>query len=142
MTDFQSQYPLILKQDVIWRDLDAYGHVNNAVFFRYFEDARMHFNEQVGMGELKISANIGPILATTHCDFRRPLGYPDRILIGARSVVQGPKKIFTEYAVYSESLQAVAAEGSSLMLCYDYNNNRSCELPEHIVSAIESLHSS
>ena len=78
---FIEEYAVIVKQDVIWGDMDAFSHVNNTVYFRYFEDARMAFFEKTGVIAHMDSTNIGPILASTQCQFRAPLSYPDHILM-------------------------------------------------------------
>ena len=44
----EKEYPLVLSEDVIWGDMDAYGHVNNKVYFRYFEDARIAYFDRIG----------------------------------------------------------------------------------------------
>jgi acyl-CoA thioester hydrolase len=131
---------VIISQDVIWGDMDAYGHVNNTVYFRYFEDARMAFFEKAGVAEHKEQSAIGPILAATHCNFRLPLDYPDRIHIAVRARILSPKKINLEYAVFSESRGAIAADGESLVVYYDYAQGRSCEIPEAISAVIEALY--
>lgn len=133
------EYPVVLQQDVIWGDMDAFGHVNNTVYFRYFEDARMAYFDQIGVNEIKQQANLGPILASTHCNFRLPLEYPDRIHIAMRATIEGPKKIKTSYQIYSERFQAVAGEGEGLVVYYDYANGRSCEIPQVLVEAIRAL---
>lgn len=135
------EYPFVVTQDVIWGDMDAFGHVNNTVFFRYFEDARIVYFDNIGVFSLKEETQTGPILATTHCDFKLPLEYPDRIHIGGRCTILGPKKINMHYRVYSERLKAVAAEGEGLVIYYDYANKRSCQIPDVIVAAIERLES-
>jgi len=135
----ETQYPLVLGQDVVWGDMDAYGHVNNTVYFRYFEDARIAYFDRIGVHQHKERSGLGPILAATNCNFRRPLDFPDRILITAQATVQSAKKINMEYAVFSERLQAVAADGAGLVAYYDYANGKSCEIPETIVSAINAL---
>ena len=135
----ETDYPLVLSQDIVWGDMDAYGHVNNTVYFRYFEDARIAYFDRIGVHVHKEHSGLGPILAATNCNFRRPLDYPDRILITACATVQSAKKINMEYAVYSERLQAVAAEGAGLVVYYDYANGISCEIPDAIVAAIKAL---
>lgn len=139
MAGMLENYPLVLRQQVIWGDMDAFGHVNNIVYFRYFEDARMAYFDKTGVSALKEQRNIGPILASAQCDFRRPLAYPDSISIGARAVIAGPRKINVEYAVYSDQLESIAAEGSSLIIFYDYNQACSCEIPEHIAAGISGF---
>jgi acyl-CoA thioester hydrolase len=134
-------YPIQLVQDVLWGDLDAYGHVNNTVYFRYFEDSRMAFFEQAGVGEIKQSSNLGPILAHAECNFRLPLQYPDRIRIAGRARLLAPKKIQMDCLVYSEAMNGIAAELQGLLLYYDYNVGRTCEVPEAIAKVIGQLES-
>lgn len=133
------QYPIVLTQDVLWGDMDAFAHVNNTVYFRYFEDARIAYFDRTGIWDYKQEKNIGPILASTHCDFKRPLAYPDKIYIAARSEILSAKKIKMEYVVYSQSFDAVAAEGEGLLVYYDYNQAKSTDIPEQIVTSIERL---
>ena len=131
-------YPVILSQDVIWGDMDAFEHVNNTVFFRYFEDVRLEFFTRFGVNEYKATHNIGPILASTRYDFKFPLIYPDRIHIGGRFKIISPKKINMAYAVYSEKHDDIAAEGEGLLVYYDYGQGRSCEIPSEILDRLES----
>ena len=130
-------YPVVLSQDVIWGDMDAFGHINNTVYFRYFEDARIAYFDKIGVHQQMEQFNIGPILAKTHCNFRLPLDYPDRIHIATRSSILSPKTFNMEYVVFSEQHGALTAEG--LIVYYDYANGNSCEIPEAIVAAIKAL---
>jgi len=139
MNLLQEQYPIVLPQDIIWGDMDAFGHVNNTVYFRYFEDARLAYFDKLGIREYKAERNIGPILAKTDCNFKLPLRYPDHIYIAARSKVLSPKKFEMEYAVYSDSFGGIAAEGRGLLVYYDYNSGKSCAIPQQIVVAISNL---
>ena len=132
-------YPVVVRQDVIWGDMDAFGHINNTVYFRYFEDARLAYFDKIGVHESKEQFNTGPILAKTHCNFRLPLDYPDRIHIATRSSILSPKTLNMEYAVFSEKHGSIAAEGEGLIVYYDYTNGGSCEIPEAIVAAIKVL---
>lgn len=139
MDEFTEKYPVILTQDLHWGDMDAFDHVNNKVYFRYFEDARIAFFDQAGVTEMMKRLKIGPILARTSCNFRLPLDYPDRIHIGARVARQTSKTLLMEYAVFSETLQKVAADGDSLVVYYDYNKGGSCTIPEKISEGIQRL---
>jgi acyl-CoA thioester hydrolase len=139
MTDLERDYPVVLYQDVIWGDMDAFGHVNNTTYFRYFEDARIAYFDKIEIGKVKSETGLGPILATTHCNFKLPLEYPDKIRIAGRARLMGPKKFNMEYLVYSERFDAVAAEGEGLLVFYDYHNGRSCDIPETVVSLIRSM---
>lgn len=83
--------------------------------------------------------DLGPILAKTHCNFRLPLDYPDRIHIATRCRILSPKTFNMEYAVFSEKHNSIAAEGEGLIVYYDYANGKSCEIPKAIVAAINAL---
>jgi len=135
----EEEYSVVLIQDVIWGDLDAFGHVNNTVYLRYFEDVRIAYFERLGMLLLKEQTQRGPILANVSCDFKLPVGYPDRIHIGGRASVTGPKKILMEFCVYSEQFDAIAAKGSGLVIYFNYADQCSCDIPEQIASAVMSL---
>ncbi len=133
------QFPVIVSQGVIWSDMDAYGHVNNTVYLRYFEDARMAYFEQIGVEKLKQQSNLGPIVARVECNFRAPLHYPDNIQVATRSVLLSARKFSMEFAVYSTNLDRVVADGEGLVLFYDYSRGRSCDIPETILGAMERL---
>jgi len=132
MTAFKESYPYSMTQQVIWRDMDAFQHVNNAVYFRYFEDIRIAFFEELGALQYRDAHQIGPILATTRCDFRAPLLYPDKIIVGTRIEDIQAKRFMMQYAVFSESQQCIAAQGEGLLVYYDYAASKSCEIPQAI----------
>ncbi len=139
MTGLAERFPFVITQEVIWRDMDAYQHVNNAVYFRYFEDVRMAFFESIGAVRHKNETQVGPILASTRCDFRAPLEYPDRIQVATAIEDLRPKRFTMKYAVWSEAHDALAAEGEGLLVYYDYDAGRSCEIPEPIRTRLAEM---
>lgn len=141
---FLKDYPLTISQDVIWGDMDAFGHINNTVYFRYFENIRMAFFEKSSVNQHKDATQIGPILASTQCQFRAPLTFPDKIQIATRianldTLVSGEKRFTMEYAVFSESLDCIAAKGEGLIVYYDYAQNKSCAVPDSIIKAFNAV---
>src|SRR5690606_7657093 len=80
--EFTSLYPFFIQSTVEWADMDAFQHVNNANFFRYFERVRIAFMRHAGMASRLHGGGFGVILASTQCRFRMPLTFPDDILIG------------------------------------------------------------
>ena len=138
MTLNRSEFSLVLKQDLVWGDMDAFQHVNNTVYFRYFEDIRMAYFSEVGINDFMERNKIGPILARTECDFRLPLNYPDEIEIGTKCEVLSEKKFIMHYEVHSVRHKAIAARGNGLIVFYDYVKNRSCAIPDQIVEKIKN----
>src|SRR5467141_3395784 len=90
-------YPVIVEQAVVWGDMDAYQHVNNVVYFRYFENARLEYFRRMGWFEYEEQTGIGPILSATQARFRKALTYPDTISIGARMSEIGTDRCTMEY---------------------------------------------
>ena len=141
MHDLNENYPLVLSQDLIWSDMDSLQHVNNAVYFRYFEDVRMKYFELTGVLRHMSETQIGPILASTSCNFRAPLVYPGRIHIAARIEELKTRTFKMKYVVYSDGLDKPAADGEGLIVFYDYQQKMSCEIPVVIVAAFEAFQS-
>ena len=133
------QHTVQIVQDILWGDMDEFGHINNTVYFRYFEDIRMIYFEKVGIMEYKQKHNIGPILANTQCQFRIPLSYPDTITISTSIDQVKGKRFMMEYEVYSQQHQKLAAEGNGLIIFYDYKHKKTCEVPESIKQSIDTL---
>lgn len=137
--DLLREFPVVVTLPVEWGDMDYFRHVNNTVFFRYFESARIAYLERIGLREEVAAGGLGPILASTHARFRRPLTYPDAVRVGARVTEVGEDRFTMEYRVVSEKLGAVAAEGGGVLVSFDYRAGRKAPLPEEVRSAIESL---
>ena len=131
-------FPVVIELDVRWGDQDALGHVNNTVFFQYMESARMAFFEAVtftgGQG-----GGVGPILHSATCRFRRPLTYPDKLKVGARVSTMDGDRFRMEYVVVSGTQQAVAAEGTGLVVAFDYSTGTKTQVPDAVKEKIRAL---
>lgn len=138
MDDPLADYPIIITQPVAWGEMDAFGHVNNIVFFRYFESARIAYLDAIGLRGDR-SAGVGPILASTHCRFRRPLTYPDVVRVGARTTELAADRFTMEYRIVSETLRDIAAEGGGVIVAYDYVSSRRTMLPDAVRARIREL---
>ncbi|HEY5720668.1 MAG TPA: thioesterase family protein [Gammaproteobacteria bacterium] len=134
-----ADYPVVIALPVAWGEMDAFGHVNNIVYFRYFESARMAYLERVGLREAQAASGIGPILAETRCRFRQPLDYPDTVDVGARVTRLASDRFVMHYAVASRRHGRLAAEGEGTLVSYDYRANRKAPLPEPVAAAIRAL---
>lgn len=129
-------YPLVMETDVKWGEMDAFNHVNNTVYFRYFEDIRIRHFDDVGVNEYMRSHNVGPILGSTQCRFKAPLTYPDHLYIGLRTRQLKDDRMVHEYAVVSQQLNRMAAEGSGQVVFYDYNAGAKARIPDSLRNRI------
>lgn len=127
---------IIVPHTVTWGEMDAFNHVNNTQYFRYFENIRIAHFEQAGFMKIMSSDNKGPILAETNCRFKAPLTYPDTLTIGL-NIKAIDKDSFTQaYTVFSEKLNRVVAEGEGKIVYYDYTNNCRCDMTEVLLEAL------
>lgn len=136
-----SDYPIVIEIPVAWGEMDAYGHVNNVVYFRYFETARFAYFEKLGSPDFVNRNPLGPILASTSCRFRAPLTFPDHLSVGARVARIDEDRFVMFYAVYSHQLQKIAAEGEGIVVCFNYRENRKAALPVELRDRISELES-
>ncbi len=134
-----SGFPVVAEIPVQWGEMDAYGHVNNTVFFRYFETARIAFLGQCGFLDSYDNDGIGAILHSTECRFRRALHFPDTVLVGARAAEISDDRFTMEYCVMSMSQEAVAAEGSGVIVSFDYAGDRKVPIPANVRRGIDRL---
>jgi acyl-CoA thioester hydrolase len=132
-------YPVMISLPVQWGDQDAYAHVNNVVYFRWFESARVAYFRRIGLIGLWDARQLGPILAASSCDYRRSIVFPDTVRVGIRATRIGRSSIGLEHRIVSEDQDALAAEGTSTTVFYDYAASRPHPVPEELRKAIESL---
>ena len=124
---------------VQWGDMDAYGHVNNTVFFRYFESARIAYLDRCGFLDSYDRDKVGVILHSTECRFRQPLFYPDTVLVGGRARDVATDRFTMGYVVVSTATDRVAGEGSGVIVSYDYDRREKRPLPDDVRRNIEEL---
>jgi acyl-CoA thioester hydrolase len=134
-----ARYPVSVEIPVAWGDMDAYQHVNNVVYLRWFETARIAYFERVGLFGRASRGGIGPILARTSVDYLRPVTYPDtvRVEIGVNRI--GGSSFTMRYRLWSAAQDAQAAAGESVIVMYDYADGRTVPVDEELRSAIGRL---
>src|SRR3954467_12690072 len=99
MGEHLAGFPVVVEQPIVWGEMDAYRHVNNVVYFRYFENARLEYFRRLGWPEFEGATGIGPILAPPRGGFRKPLTYPDTIAIAARLGTLGTDRFTLEHRI-------------------------------------------
>ena len=134
-----AKYPLVIELPVQWGDQDAFGHVNNVVYFRWMESARIAYFRQEGLFDLMSDQGLGPILASIKCDFRRQLVYPDTLFVGASVASIGRTSLRMLHLIYSTQQQLVAAEGESVLVMFDYQAQRPAPVPDSVRQKIDAL---
>lgn len=139
MSDLLASYPVILDWPVQWGDQDALGHVNNTVYFRWCESARIAYLQRLGLGDWMEPTTLGPILAHIGCNYKRQLHFPDTVRIGSRISQLGRTSITMEHALVSLAQNAIVAESTSVIVVFNYETQKPTSIPQEVRAAIETL---
>lgn len=130
MEDFSHQVSFSMH----WGEMDAFQHLNNTYFFRYFETARGYFFKNL-MIERNLSG-IGPILGNTSCQFLQPVEFPDTITIGTRLKSIGTTSFVLEHAMFSEK-KGLVALGEAVIVMYNYTTASKVAIPDEVLKLIK-----
>ncbi len=137
--DLLAAFPVIYEQDIAWGDMDAFQHVNNAVYLRYFESARIRYFEQTPMFDIMKAEGVGPIVHSHRIRYRFPLTYPDRIRTGVRVIGVGRDRIRVAYRTVSVKHGVVAAEGDTTIVFLNYKMGEKAPVPEPVLRAFDRI---
>lgn len=134
--------------------MDAFRHLNNCLYFRYFETSRMGYMSLMAKdmaardpafnAERFLSGQgVGMILASTQARFKAPIEYPDHIYVGCSCPPKnvGADRFTMEHAVFSTRLGRVAAEGTAEGVVYDYAARSKVPVPDALKQTLASLES-
>ena len=125
-----SGFPYVWPVEVRFRDLDALGHVNNAVFLTYLESARIaYWLELSGRSGLD---GLDMILARVEIDYRAQAGYREQLDVGVRVAAVGRSSVTMELKVVARAPERLIAESRNVMVFFDYAANRSRPLPDDL----------
>lgn len=121
-----------------WKDIDQFGHVNNAVYLTYFETARYYYCRDVNQWDWDSDQFI---IANVKVDYLRPLFYPGDIKVYLRTTNVGEKSFEFHYAITFErnGIEKLAATGQTTQVFYDLKNQRTIPIPERIVQQWEAF---
>jgi acyl-CoA thioester hydrolase len=128
-----SEFDFEIEMDVRFRDIDAMGHVNNAVYATYLEQARVEYIEEV-VGEPLIET--GGVVADLHLDFERPIDLDEDVTVAVRAGELGTSSIPLHYEIRADG--EVAATGETLMIAFDPETQEPRPIPETWRERIES----
>jgi acyl-CoA thioester hydrolase len=136
-------YPVLLELPVVWGEMDAAQHVNNTVYLRYSETARVDFFHHLGF-EVSVNSKeqpVGPILAEINCRYKAPLTYPDTITVASRVNLDtlDEYSFWVEQVIISHQMMRVAAEVKARLVGYDYTLLKKAPLPNYFVQKIEEM---
>jgi acyl-CoA thioester hydrolase len=132
-------YPVTVEFPLHWGEMDAFGHVNNARYFTWFESARIAFFLKAGLA-MEHRAEVAPILAAAHCDYLEPVVFPARLVVGARATKLGNTSLTLEHAVWPVGEpEHFFARGTSVVVLLNYATGEKVRIPDALRAAITQL---
>ncbi len=131
--DDASAYTLVysVRMPLRWGDMDAMGHVNNTVYFRYLEQARIAWFESMGFPPA--FSGIGPVIISAHCTFLKQLRYPGDIDVSTLVGEFGRSSFHTRHQIrLVDEPDTLMAEGVSKVVWVDQRIEKSVALPDEM----------
>ena len=125
MSEFRFYHPI----EVRYGDLDPQGHVNNAKYLTYFEQARVHYLLHLGLFEEGQSfTNIGIILADARVTFLASIQFGQPVRVGVRTSRLGNKSMTMEYCLEEAETGQELATGSTVLVAYNYRDHMTIQI--------------
>jgi len=121
-----------------WKDNDAFGHVNNVVYYSFFDTAVARFLLETG-GMPRGPDGVLPVVAETLCRYHREIAFPDRVTVGLRVARIGQSSVRYEIGVFREDEDEAAAEGHFVHVYVDRAAMRPVPIPEDARQALARL---
>lgn len=118
-----------------WGDLDAMNHLNNTLYFRLMEEARISWFRE---NDINMSGSgDGPILAHASCDFLKPMTYPCNAMVTHTVTRLGRSSMDVEVTIEGDEAEPLLyAKGKNVLVWMDYRQGKAIPWPTHVVSAL------
>ncbi len=122
-----------------WTDNDIYGHVNNVVYYGWFDTAvNVHLIER-GALDIHHGAVIG-FVVETQCNYFSPLAFPQTVEAGIRVAHAGSSSVRYEIALFAEGAETASAQGHFIHVYVDRETQRPVHLPVALKAVVDALH--
>jgi len=127
MTEFRFFYPI----EIRYGDLDAQGHVNNAKYLTFFEQARLQYLMHLGLFARNQSfMDLGAIVADVHIAFLAPVHYGDQVKVGVRTEKLGNKSMTVEQNIVNIAGGEELAKGEIVLVAFNYREQKTIPVPD------------
>jgi len=138
MQTFKDQHPIHTDITVAWADMDALQHVNNVVYLRYFEIARIDFLNKINLFDTISSNGVGPVISENNIRYKRPVTFPDTLTVGVTITDIKTDRFTMNYTVYSHAQNAITTTGTSKVVMFDFETGQKAPIAEPLLSALVS----
>lgn len=133
-----STYPIKTELRIDWAELDLFGHVNNVAFFRYVQAARITYCEQIGLSSLLEGGNDSFMVASSQCQFKKPLLYPGKIVIGVKADWLKNSSFQLSYQIKNDQ-NVLVAEATDILVVFDHQQKEKKLISKDLRKKFEQL---
>ena len=134
----RAQYVHFLPIQTRWSDNDVYGHVNNVVYYSWFDTVVNEYLIASGALDIQASAVVG-LVVETQCNYFSELAFPQRVDAGLRVAHAGRSSVRYELALFAADSDAASAQGHFVHVYVDRASRRPVQLPTPLRAAVERL---
>lgn len=134
----RADYPHFHAIQTRWMDNDVYGHVNNVVYYSWFDTAVNHFLMTRQALDIPNGAVIGLVIET-HCNYFAPVSFPDAVQVGVRVASIGNSSVRYEVGIFREQDELAAAQGHFIHVYVDAAARRPVQVPAAMRAVLQSI---
>jgi acyl-CoA thioester hydrolase len=134
----RNDYKHFLTIETRWMDNDVYGHVNNVVYYSFFDTAVNRYLIDEGVLDIRAGETIGFVVETS-CTYEKPIAFPDRVTAGIRVARIGTSSVRYEIGIFRNDDDESAAHGHFVHVYVDRTAERSRPIPEPMRAALEKI---
>lgn len=127
--------PVVYHQTVAWGDMDAFGHVNNVMYYRYIESARIEYLSHIEA----FNHGLVSVISASSCRYLRPVFYPDSLKVGVRVVEIRNSGFRMAYVLHSNQQSQVVATGEAIVVMVDAKTFEKAAMPLELKQRIAAL---
>ena len=127
--------PVVHHQTVAWGDMDAFGHVNNVMYYRYIESARIVYLTHIEA----FNHGLVSVVSSSSCRYLRPVFYPDNLKIGVRVVEIRNSGFRMTYVLHSTQQEQVVATGEAIVVMVDAKSFEKAAMPLELKQRIAAV---
>ncbi len=127
--------PVILTLRVDWSEMDLFGHINNVMYAKYIQSARVNFVEKIGLMKMLEEQKIGFMLATSSIQYQKPLFYPDTISIETSVEFIKTTSFGLQHKIFNGNKE-LSTIGTDVLVMYNFNNDQKLPIPESLRAEI------
>lgn len=129
---------LKLELRIDWSEIDLFGHVNNLSILQYVQSARVNYLEAIGLMPSNSEIKIGPILASTTCQFRKILFYPGKVTVYSKVDLIKNTSFRLLHEIRNDQ-DEISAEAHDIIVLYNFDKNSKLLISDQIKKRITEL---